>query len=179
MRSVHLAIAVLGFVVAGGPCGAAPADDRSQPRIEEIRAFEARYLKTVDDGDVNAQLELVSRDPGVYSILDGKIWRGWEAIKSQAEAYVPISKLVKNTVDGLEIAPLADDLALVVAQVHSKKVNPADASLPEMAGVMTHVLRREAGGWRMLHEHFSTTSTPELIAWQYSMLQAAKKAPPK
>jgi ketosteroid isomerase-like protein len=179
MRAIRTAAAMVGFLAAGWLDAAPPVSSQDQRRIDEVRAFEARYLRTVDDGDVKAQLELVSRAPAVSSILDGRVWHGWDAIRSQAEAYVPISKQVHNAVDQMEVIPLAEDLALVVMQVHSTKVNPSDTSFPEMVGVLTHVLRREPDGWRMLHEHFSTRSTPELIVWQYSMLQAAKKAPQK
>ncbi len=147
------------------------------PDPEEVQRFEQSYLQALEDGNVNAQLALVSRSGSTYSILDGEVWHGWEAVKAQAEAYVPVSKLVRNAVDKLEVVPLGPDAAIVVVQLHSVKRNPSDTSFPDMTGVLTHVLQRTPEGWRMRHEHFSTKLTPEFIAFQARLQQAKKEAP--
>jgi hypothetical protein len=152
------------------PVFAQPAAGTRAADLAAIREFETRYLQTVDDGDVAAQLVLVSRRPEVHSILDGEIWRGWDAIHSQAEQYVPISKLVKNAVDGLEIVPLGHDAAIVVVRLHAVKVDPTDQTFPDdMAGVLTHVLERTPEGWRMMLEHYSTVETPEFLEWRLAL----------
>ena len=157
-------------------CASVAAPPPSAPDLSEIRLFETRYLQTVDEGNVAAQLEMVSHDPAVYSILDGEVWLGWDAVKAQAEAYVPISKLVGNAVDKIEIIPLNADTAIVVLQVHSVKRDPANTSFPDMSGFLTHVLRKEAKGWMVLHEHFSTSQTPEFIAWKAALIEAQRRA---
>jgi len=176
MRIARNAAAALVVMLSGWPAVAQAPTSAAGPDIAAIQAFEARYLKTVDDGDVKAQLELVSRDPTVHSIIDGEIWRGWDAIKSQAEAYVPIAKVVRNVVDKVEVVSLGPDIALVIMEVHSERRDPANAALPNMMGILTHVLQRTPEGWQMLEEHFSTKLTPEFIEFQAAMLAAQKKS---
>jgi len=176
MRANRPAVAALLVMLSSGLCAAEQPASAPVPDVAGIRAFESRYIKTVDDGGVSAQLELVSRDPAVHSIIDGEIWRGWGAIKSQAEAYVPISRVVRNVVDKLEVVPLGPDAALVVMEVHSERRDPANTALPNMVGILTHVLQRGPDGWRMLEEHFSTKLTPEFIEFQAGLLAAQKNA---
>lgn len=182
MPSTRSALCVLVVAIWVLACAARQAAGEHEALIEEVRDFETRYLKTVDEGDVRSQLALVSHDPRVYSILDGEIWLGWDAVKAQAEAYVPFSKLVRNVVDKTEVIPLQRDAALVIMQIHSEKKTIAPdkrfvLEFPDHAtGVLTHVLVRSHDGWLMLHEHWSTTLTPEMLAFKTALLDLQRKA---
>lgn len=143
--------------------------------IAEVQRFELAYLQKVDDGNVKGQLEMVSRDAAVSSIINGEIWRGWDSIMLQAEAFAPMAKKVRTIVDTLNVIPLGNDIAIVVMEVHSMKRDPADNSIPDMRGVMTHVLKKTSEGWRMLHEHFSTKLTPEFIDFMTAAMKAQQK----
>ncbi len=176
MKILRRSVVAMVMIFGAGLALAESAPGASEKNLAAIREFEVDYLKAVNDGDVSAQLAMVSRKSNVYSILDGKIWRGWDAVKSQAEAYVPVSKVVQFIVDELEIVPTGPDTAIVVIRGHGMKVNPTDTSFPDMAGVLSHVLERTPEGWRMLHEHYSSTLTPEFLEWQLALLRYQKEA---
>ena len=146
MRAIAMVVAP---VLAAGACG------RAAPGRDEVRQFVREYMTAVDAGDVAAQLALVSRDSAVTSVVMGAVWRGWDAIHAQAEQYVPVAQRIRSELGGIEVAPLGPRAALAVIPMRSVRREATDTLVPEMTGVLSLVVQREPGGWRMIHEHFS------------------------
>jgi ketosteroid isomerase-like protein len=104
-------------------------------------------------GDVRSQMELVSRDPQVTSTVMGETWRGWDAIRAQSEAYVTISKRIRNVITGVEVIGLGPTAAIAVVPFRSERRDTADHAVPEFQQSLALVLRPTPAGWRMVHEH--------------------------
>ena len=56
--------------------------------------------------------------------------------------------------------------ALVIVPMRSRRRVATDTVVPEMVGVLKHVVRRSAADWRLIHEHFSVQVPPAALVAQ-------------
>jgi hypothetical protein len=102
-------------------------------------------------------MEFVSRDPGVSSVVHGKIDRGWEAIRSATDEDLLRTGPAQTTVGTMDVTALGEDSALVVAPVQVTWTQGNQTY--GYTGAMTLVVNRTRDGLRLVHEHYS--SRPE------------------
>ncbi len=158
-RSIHL-VMLFALIAFPAPSFGQKAPDRQQA---EVTRFVHDYMAAIDSGDVRSQMEMVSRDPQVTSTVMGESWRGWDAIRAQSEAYVPVSKRIRNVIDRVDVISLGPAAAIAVAPFRSQRRDSSDRMVPEFQQSLTLVLRRTSAGWKMIHEHVSVKIPPPAV----------------
>lgn len=140
----------LMFVVVG--CTAAPSPDAVR---SEVQDFVREYADAVNKGDITAAMEMVSRSQGVTSTTDGEISRGWEAIRTKEDAFTGKEGSYKVSVGSVDVTPLGASHALAVATMTMTVA--ADGQVAQQEGAVTFVLEKSKSGWKIVHEHYSST----------------------
>lgn len=120
----------------------------------EVQTFVKTYAEKANAGDVSALMEMVSRRQGVTSINDGEITRGWEAIRTDNDEIVGREGTYRLSVGSIDVLPLRETFAVAVAPF---TITIATQQGPVQAqGAVSFVLEKQAGQWKVLHEHYST-----------------------
>jgi ketosteroid isomerase-like protein len=133
-------------------CFALTACSPDPAKVEaDIRKFAATYVATTD---VAASVAMLDDAGAVTSISgDGKIIRGRDAIKEQANQNVAFLRQITITVDAIEVTRIGAADALVIAPF---SVSPTAVPQITMAeGAATLLLIRRDSGWKVVHEHYS------------------------
>lgn len=146
------AFVVLAFL---GAAAALPAQS-STSRRSEVLAFVRSYIDPNNRADVTAMLDLTSHSPGVSSVGNGEITRGWEAIRKDTDDLVGKEGLFRIDVGSMDVTMLGAANALVVAPVTLTVVTSNGPA--QIAGAMTLVLEKGAKGWLLLNETYSIKS---------------------
>jgi uncharacterized protein (TIGR02246 family) len=112
-------------------------------------------VDTSNKADAKAVMEMYSRKPSVISIDDGKITRGWEAIRSETNEIVGHEGRYKISVENIEVTPLGSAYALAVTPYTMAMVTEDGATF-QIRGAITLVLEKAAGRWQIIHDHTSS-----------------------
>jgi uncharacterized protein (TIGR02246 family) len=149
LRERLLALALtLGLV----GCASQPSPDVVR---QEVQDFVRKYVDAMNKGDVTGVMEMVSRAQGVTSTSDGVISRGWEAIRTENDNMVGKEGSFKVSVGSVDVSPLGASNALAVSTLTLTIAAGGQTAQEERA--MTLVLEKSKdGGWKILHEHFSS-----------------------
>lgn len=119
----------------------------------EVGDFVRQYVAATNEASAAKLMALVLQDPAVSSVGLGKISRGFDAIRAATQAATASGARLEVSVESVDVALLAIDTALAVAQI---KVNDGP-------GAATMIVKRTAEGLRLVHEHYSLrpgSSTP-------------------
>jgi ketosteroid isomerase-like protein len=147
--------AALAFFGLLSTAAALPAQS-STARRAEVLAFVRAYTDANNRADVTAMLDMTSHSPGVSSVGNGEIIRGWEAIRKDTDDLVGKEGLFHIDVGSMDVTMLGSSNALVVAPV---TLTVATQRGPvQIAGAMTLVLEKSAKGWLLLNETYSIKS---------------------
>ena len=99
-------------------------------------------------GDIEAFMETYARDISFSS--GGETRRGWEQVLSRYRRRYPDREAMGTlSFSELEIHELSDRAAWLTGRWRLER----EADAPH--GVFTLILRRDAGGWRIIHDHTS------------------------
>ena len=140
-------------LLACGACSS-PSPDAMRTEVQQVvRA----YVDANNKADVTAMMEMMSRAPGVSSVNDGSITRGWDAIRTANDAVVGKVSGYNMAFGSIDVLPVGATTALVVAPV-TITVTAGERSSQE-SGAMTLVLEKSDKSWKIIHEHYS--SQPE------------------
>lgn len=145
-------LALLFLLAAWGGLHAQSVED-------EIRAEVGRYIKAVNSGNARTLADLYVRTPGVSSVRDGGIARGWSEILKLVEDLHRQAGRITMRVDSVAVAPLGNDAG--VAFFPYSWTLGARTGARTLRGAMTLVYERTRQGWRVVHDHTSTLRGPE------------------
>lgn len=120
----------------------------------DVQAFVKKYAEAANAGDVSALMEMVSRRAGVTSVNDGEITRGWEAIRTDNDEIVGREGTYRLSVGSIDVTALGATFAIAVAPFTLTIATQQGAV--QAQGAMSFVLEKQAGQWKVLHEHYST-----------------------
>jgi ketosteroid isomerase-like protein len=132
-----------------------------QRTSEEIRA-QVRTLMTATNYDVMGTLDLYVRSPRVSSINDETIVQGWRGLVQATEAAAPNQGNFFVRVGEVDVTLMGTDHALAVAPMTMEY--QTDNGRVRLPGSMTLAFERTEGGWKILHEHYSTGLDQEALA---------------
>ena len=121
----------------------------------EVQKFVRTFVEASNKADAKAVMEMYSRKPSVISIEDGRITRGWEAIRSETNEIVGHEGRYKISVGNVEVTPLGPANALAVAP-YTMALVTEDGATFQIRGAITVVLEKAAGKWQIIHDHTSS-----------------------
>jgi len=152
-RRLFCLVASLFLIV--GPAVAAPA---TAPDVRsEVLAFVRAFTDAANRADVAAVMEMYDRSPSLLSVDDGKILRGWDAVREDANMVLGKEGLYKISTGSFDVIPLGPNRALAIGPVVitvQAKSGPIQA---EQA--LTLVLEKKQGKWIIIHDHTSTKAS--------------------
>ena len=83
----------------------------------------------------------------------GELRRGWEAIRALADSAAGMEGLMRFSLGAMDVTPLGGAHALVVSAAVVRIETEGGAV--QLRRVMTLVLERVGGAWKILHDLFS------------------------
>jgi len=117
----------------------------------EVQQVVRSYIASTD---ISASVNMLDAAPNVTSITgEGRIVRGRDAIKDEANKQIALLPQLKVTVGAVEVTRVGAGHALAIAPF---AVGPN--SSPQIAttvGAATVLLAKRDSGWKVIHEHFS------------------------
>ena len=151
MNRVRL-IAVLLLGVATSAATPPPKPSADSVR-SDVQGFVKTYVDVQNKFDASATMELVSRKPGVASIVMGEITRGWDAIRDDVDSTIGSEGRLKLALGTIDVNPLGSGFALAFAPCTITVIT--DSGELQLKGALTLVLEKSSGKWKVLHEHAS------------------------
>ena len=154
--SATLRTIALGVLVLQGACtgGEVPAPDLSEERALLLEA-DREYVEAANRGDAEALSRLYAADGSRYSPA-GPVSRGPEAMRAFADGVAstagfhltPTGETVVELAASGDMAVTLNELELVTAGPDGE---PSSQRLRDL-----HIWRREAEGWRIVHDLWQT-----------------------
>jgi len=145
-------ILIVGLACLAPSMAVAPRPDDV---VTEVRKVVHAYVDANSRADVNVMMEMVSRTAGVVSIGDGKIARGWDAIRSEANKLVGFQDRYQILLGPVDVSGLGTRHALAVAPYTITLLTEEGAKV-KVRGALTLVLEKTSGAWKIMHEHSSS-----------------------
>src|SRR5262249_27973263 len=127
---------------------------------KEVQDFVAQYAAAYNAGDDSKQLGMILRDPGVSSVISGRLYRGYDAIRAASDENLSAVARIVVKVGAVDVTPLGTDAALAVAPMVlavERFSVPVSNSLTstDFPGALTILVKRTPEGLRIVHEHYS------------------------
>ncbi len=121
----------------------------------EVQKFLRVFVEAVNKTDAKAVMEMYSKKSGVSSVDDGKLTRGWDAIRSETNEIVGHQGRYKISLGTIDVTPLGSAYALAVAP-YTMSLVTEDGATFQIHGAMTLVLENASGKWQIIHDHTSS-----------------------
>jgi ketosteroid isomerase-like protein len=125
-----------------------------QADTAEVQAFVRQYTAAINRADAPAIMEMYAHVPEVTSADNLDITRGWDAIKRDAASLS--ENRYRMELGKVDVVPLGAGYALVVADASYTFGTPQGAL--RVRGVLTLVLQKIGGSWKVIHDHSSSQS---------------------
>jgi len=148
----RLAVALVGGILSTTPL-AAQASPASAQRTE-IQQVIKTYIDAHNRSDAATIAEMYSKQPGVTSVGDGQIMRGWDRIREAFDQLVGTEGKFKISTGSVDILPLGPGYALALTSYTLTLGSGAQET--QQRGAMTLVLQKVQGEWKIIHDHTST-----------------------
>jgi ketosteroid isomerase-like protein len=117
----------------------------------EVQQFVRSYITSTD---ITASLNMLDQTPSVTSITgEGRIVRGRDAIKDEANKQIALLPQLKVAVGAIEVSRVGTTHALAVAPFSVGA--SATPQIAMAAGAATLLLAKRESGWKVVHEHYS------------------------
>jgi uncharacterized protein (TIGR02246 family) len=117
----------------------------------EVQQLVRSYITSTD---IAASVNMLDSAPSVTSITgEGRIVRGRDAIKDEANKQIATLAQLKVTAGAVEVSRIGTTHALAIAPF-----SIAPSSTPQLAttqGAATLLLAKRDSEWKVIHEHFS------------------------
>ena len=117
----------------------------------EVQQLARSYVTSTD---ITASVNLLDAAPTVTSITgEGRIVRGRDAIRDEANKQIALLPQLKVTAGAVEVTLIGSTHALAIAPF-----SIAPNSAPQVAttqGTASLLLAKRDSGWKVVHEHFS------------------------
>ena len=106
-------------------------------------------------GDLEAFVQCYEQSPET-TFVGTEVSRGTDAVLSRYQrAYPDAARMGKTTFSELQTRPLSAELAIVTGRFHLQR----DAQWGgDKSGLFTLVMRKGASGWRIIHDHTSSSN---------------------
>jgi len=150
MKRVICLLAPLSFLIALTAL-AQTADSLTT----EVQNFARAFVEASNKADAKAVMEMYSRKAGIISVDDGKLTRGWDAIRSETNEIVGHQGRYKISLGTIDVTPLGSAHALVVAP-YTMSLVTEDGATFQIRGAITLVLEKASGKWQIIHDHTSS-----------------------
>ncbi len=148
LRSLALVGTLSAFAVASSAA-------QQQPDVRaEVQTFVRQYVEAVNRADAARIMDMYARVPEVTSADNTDITRGWDAIRKDAASLA--QNRYRMDLDTVDVVPLGPDYALAVAQATYTFGTPQGTL--RVRGVLTLVLQKIGGAWKVIHDHSSSQS---------------------
>ena len=128
---------------------------------EQIRAVIRAQQEAWNRGDIDsfmngyARGSLQSGSDSTTFVSEDTVTRGWQTVRDRyKKKYSDREKMGTLTFSDLEITPLANDAAIALGRWKLKRAKD------EPHGRFTLIFRRTSDGWRIVHDHTSTSAPP-------------------
>lgn len=117
----------------------------------EVQKLVSSYITSTD---ISASLSMLDQTAKVTSITaEGRIVRGPDAIRDEANKQIALMPQLKTTVGAIETTRLGNSHVLAIAPF---SISATATPQVEMAnGAATLLLAKRDSGWKVMHEHFS------------------------
>jgi ketosteroid isomerase-like protein len=136
----------------------------------DIQQAVRAYVDAVNKADISALVEMYSREPGVTSVGDGEIIRGWDAIRSNADSIAGAEGKYKVSTGSIDVVPLSAGYALALTStIVTVKAGNQEVQL---RGAMTLVFKKIGGEWKIIHDHTSSVSPSNAMGGGSAMAPA-------
>jgi len=150
----HTVGAVLTQIVAFTALQAqVPATPAATQRAEIQQAVRA-YIEAHNRSDAATIADMYSRQPGVTSVGDGQIMRGWDRIREAFDQLVGTAGKFKIDIGSIDVVPLGPGYALALTSYSLSLGTGAETT--QQRGAMTLVFQKQEGEWKVIHDHTST-----------------------
>jgi ketosteroid isomerase-like protein len=130
---------------------------RSTPgsAVAEVRAVLERQVIDWNQGNVAAFLTAYAHEPTTRFASGGDVTLGFEPVRARYERrYSDPAKMGRLGFHDVEVQVVGPDAALVFGRWELQ-------DLPDVPhGLFTLLFRRQADGWRIVHDHTSAATTP-------------------
>jgi ketosteroid isomerase-like protein len=151
-RSLLLALALLLAA-----CTPTPPPALSQTEVQD---FVKAYVAAFNDGDDAKLMGLIQHDAAVSSIASGRLYRGFDSIKTSSSENLSALARVSVSLGAVDVMPIGGDSAVAVAPMTvTAESFPQDAGgkliSTEYPGALTMIVKRTPEGLRLIHEHHS------------------------
>ncbi len=124
---------------------AAPGDSAAQ-----IRTVMSAQVAAWNRGDIDGFMEGYARSGATEFVSGDRITRGWQTVRDRyRKKYRSRETMGRLTFSEIKITPLGADAAMVVGRW--RLVRQHD----KPHGIFTLLFRRNASGWRIVHDHTS------------------------
>ena len=142
MRFGLIGVATFALTACGQPDGNVEA---------EVQKLVRSYVTSTD---ITESVNMLDSAPTVTSITgEGRIVRGRDAIKDEANKQIATLAQLKVTAGAVEVSRIGSTHVLAIAPF-----SIAASSTPQLAttqGAATLLLAKKDSGWKVIHEHFS------------------------
>ena len=140
---------ILAFTTLRAQVPATPAAQRA-----EIQQAVRAYIEAHNRSDAATIADMYSRQPGVTSVGDGQIMRGWDRIREAFDQLVGTAGKFKIDIGSIDVVPLGPGYALALTSYSLSLGTGAEAT--QQRGAMTLVFQKQEGEWKVIHDHTST-----------------------
>lgn len=134
----------------------APAQSSARPNkrdtkiVAAVRAVLDAQRDGWNRGDLVAYMQGYARSDDTVFVAGDSVTRGWQTVLDRYRKYYNSpDKMGTLTFSDLEITPIGNDAALVLARWHLQRATD------EPHGRTTLILRRTRQGWKIVHDHSS------------------------
>lgn len=120
----------------------------------EIQQAVRNYIDAWNRSDAASVTEMYSRQPGVTSVGDGEVTRGWDRIRETMDQLLGLEGKFKISTASIDVVPLGPGYALALTNYLLTVTGGGEQV--QQRGAMTLVFQRMEGEWKVLHDHTST-----------------------
>ena len=135
-------------------CVATFALTACEPDSASVEAEVQQLVRSyVTSTDITASLHMLDQAPTVTSITgEGRIVRGRDAIKDEANKQIALLSQLKVSAGAIEVTRVGAAHALAIVPF---SIGPSSSQIATTQGAASLLLAKRDSGWKVVHEHFS------------------------
>jgi len=154
-RTLLAGIVVVAVVIVLGAQTGGTAALPAEGVAAQVRAVLNEQAAAWNRGDIEGFMQKYRKSEKLAFVGSSGITRGWQTVLERYRRIYPDrATMGKLTFSDLEVTALGKDAALVLGRWQLERA----ADKP--GGVFTLILRRFPEGWRIVHDHTSSTTPP-------------------
>jgi len=128
------------------------AREQSPNSVAEIQSVLNAQQEAWNRGDIDAFMNGYARSPSPIFVSGDEVQRGWDTVREHyRKKYSDHTKMGTLTFSEIEVMPLSADSALVLGRWTLQRAND------KPHGRFTLIFKRLPEGWRIVHDHTSTS----------------------